>query len=487
MDTIKIIKGVFNNEDIIKDNNAIAAAFSDGTVIGIDTKNDDKFQKDFLSGSGNKDEKEIYISTIDMLTPEAEVQAISGKKQLLVNGVRCKNVSHSDSNKSIPEAAVNTLSELSSYKDLALQMPDSASWNFNSDGRATTDVTFSAKGKSGSVKSTTKHGKFVVTQPIKIKHYTEADGKLPAQSTVYRMGNSSFEETAIQQEQSFQFGKKIRACREVSRVNIPASAAIINTEAQANALANSNFLWVTTNNFKIAVSPSPIANNQTTTDGTSLQNEYKTSESDVKAKAPVYIGFFKTITNPQTKTKYADAQAGTRLGKDFSTWVDPSYKGWKYEIVGVVATGATGIVGDDGFLSTDFNIDEANAVKLTTAVNVFSHYQLFKQITITPDLNLFYPGIYCQDSGWYAANGDDANKNTSGKIYSEKPTADNGNMFIGEEKFFTKTTEENSITANDTLCAVDNKGIVTLIKLADFEEKLSYSTDGNPTYSVSFD
>lgn len=47
MDTIKIIKGIFNNEDIIKDNNAIAAAFADGTFIGIDTKNDDKFQKTF--------------------------------------------------------------------------------------------------------------------------------------------------------------------------------------------------------------------------------------------------------------------------------------------------------------------------------------------------------------------------------------------------------------------------------------------------------
>lgn len=488
MDTIKIIKGVFNNEDIIKDNNAIAAAFADGTFIGIDTKNDDKFQKDFLSGSGNKDEKEIYISTIDMLTPEADVQVnSSGGKQLRVKGVRCKNISHSDSSKQIPAEAVATLSNMSKYTDLTLQMPDSASWNFNSNGTATTEVTFSAKGKSGSVKSTTKHGKFVVTQPIKIEHYTEADGPLPAQSTVYRKGNSSFEGAAIQQAKRFQAGRKISPCAEVTKVSVPASAAIINTEAQANALIDSNFLWVKTDNLKIVKSSTPLAISQKDTNGSSLKTEYKMSEDDVKAGAPVYIGFFKEVTKLSTKTATTNALAGTSHNKPSGTYVDAQYIGWSYKMVGQVAKGSTGVVGDGGLLSTSFNTDEANAVELTKTENVFDYFLLFKKLTITPDLDLFYPGIYCKDSVWYDAEGDTANKDTTGKIYSVQPTAGSGFKFDDNEIFYIKTATEDSVNANDNLCNVDGTGEVTFKKDADFEKKESYSKDGDPSFSVSFD
>lgn len=473
MDTIKIIKGVFNNEDIIKDNNAIAAAFSDGTVIGIDTKNDDKFQKDFLSSSGNKDEKEIYISTIDMLTPEAEVQVNNGGKRLTVKGVRCKNVSHSDSNKSIPEAAVDTLSKLGSYTALTLQMPDSASWNFDGNGTATTDVTFSAKGKSDSVKSTTKHGKFVVTQPIKINHYAEADGELPAQSTVYRKGNSSFEGAAIQQAKRFQKGKQISACAEVT----PATKkrVTVNDSGILSQSIASNDKWLDIScsaHSCLVVKYGNNASFSATYSGT-VQTKYETAESEIESGALVKIGIYKQNTKITTKTfENFNASSGVAAG----------YGGCSFSFSYGSGT-RSGTLTAEGKIPTGGNISGT----LTVNVNEYeSIYSKVNEYSYTPDNNLFYAGLYCRNSGWYDAEGDTANKGTAGKIYSIQPTAGSGFKFDGEEMFYTKTGDV-SATANDKLCNVDGTGEVTFKKDADFKEKESYSKDGDPSFSVSFD
>lgn len=471
MDTIKIIKGVFNNEDIIKDNNAIAAAFSDGTFIGIDTKNDDKFQKDFLSSSGNKDEKEIYISTIDMLTPEAEVQVNNGRKRLTVKGIRCKNVSHSDSNRPIPDEAVDTLSKLDSYTALTLQMPDSASWNFDGNGTATTDVTFSAIGKSGSVKSTTKHGKFVVTQPIKIKHYDKADGELPAQSTVYRMGSSSFEGAAIQQDQRFQNGRQISACAEVTQAT---KKGVTVNSISPDILADDNWLEVTcATGWCLVVKGTDNLSNQL---NARAADKYTTTEGEIESNTNVTIGIYKQDTS-QKEVKDVQVSGGVLVTQE------TKYKGARWE-----GNNHSGYVGSDYKTYLDNGNhsywDGYATIKYTETLN---SYSLVANRTYRPNSNLFYAGLYCRNSGWYDAEGFTANKDTIGKIYSVQPTAGSGFKFDSEDMFYVKTATEDSVNANDKLCNVDGTGEVTFKKGTDFEEKESYSKDGDPSFSVSFD
>lgn len=470
MDTIKIIKGVFNNEDIIKDNNAIAAAFADGTFIGIDTKNDDKFQKDFLSGSGNKDEKEIYISTIDMLTPEAEVQVNNGGKRLTVKGVRCKNTSHSDSNKPIPDEAVDRLSKLDSYTDLTLQMPDSASWNFDGNGTATTEVTFSAKGKSGSVKSTTKHGKFVVTQPIKIKHYDKADGEFPAQSTVYRMGSSSFEGVAIQQDQMFQNGRQISACAEVT----PATKKSVTVNSiSPNILSDDNWLEVTCETGWCLVVKGDTELSSSL--DARAADEYNTTKGEIESNKNVTIGIYKQDTKQTTEK--VSAQNGVIIDQN-EKYINARWSG----------SGNTGYVNSnyefilDG--SGNRSVIDSASVTYTETLN---SYTLKGNKTYRPNSDLFYAGLYCRDSGWYDAEGLTANEGTTGKIYSVQPTAGSGFKFDSNDTFYVKTATEDSVNANDKLCNVDGTGEVTFKKGTDFDEKESYSKDGDPSFSVSFD
>lgn len=473
MDTIKIIKGVFNNEDIIKDNNAIAAAFADGTFIGIDTKNDDKFQKDFLSGSGNKDEKEIYISTIDMLTPEAEVEVNNGGKRLLVKGVRCKNVSHSDSNRPIPDEAVDRLSKLGSYTDLALQMPDSASWNFDGNGTATTEVTFSAKGKSGSVKSTTKHGKFVVTQPIKIKHYDKADGELPAQSTVYRMGSSSFEGAAIQQDQRFQNGRQISACAEVTPAT-KKSVTVNDSGILSQSIAsNDKWLDISCSAHSCVVVKYGNDTFDTTYSGT-VKTRYTTSKDEIESGAPVKIGIYKQNTKVTTEV-ISNFNAQTGIAADYGNCR------FSFETDN---PNSTARLTKEGKIPTGGNKEGTLYIYIDGYESIYSKVN---EYSYTPDNNLFYAGLYCRNSGWYDAEGYTANKDTTGKIYSVQPTAGSGFKFDSEDMFYVKTATEDSVNANDKLCTVDSTGEVTFKKGTDFEEKESYSKDGDPSFSVSFD
>lgn len=356
-----------------------------------------------------------------MLTPEADVQVnSSGGKQLRVKGVKCKNISHSDSSKQIPDEAVNTLSDMYKYTDLTLQMPNSASWNFDGNGTATTEVTFSAKGKSGNVKSTTKHGKFVVTQHIKIKHYTEADGPLPAQSTVYKKGNSTFEEEVIQQEKTFNTGKQISACAKVTQATLNTYNVSSLTDAQ-NVSNTAKWLSISCGkNWSLVVAKNESLLSETTS---VITQNYTTSEGDIEAGATIYIGFYKQETT-----------------------------------------------------STSANVDDFTYI---------NSYKKKYTTSYTPDNNIFYPGTYCKDSGWYDANGLTANKDTKGEIYSEQPTAGSGFKFDSEEIFYVKTSEDS--VANNTLCNVDNAGKVTFKKYADFENNTSYSKDGNPSFSVSFD
>lgn len=477
MDTIKIIKGVFNNEDIIKDNNAIAAAFADGTFIGIDTKNDDKFQKDFLSGSGNKDEKDIYISTIDMLTPEADVQVnSSGGKQLRVKGVRCKNISHSDSSKRIPAEAVATLSNMSKYTDLALQMPDSASWNFNSSGTATTDVTFTAKGKSGSVKSTTKHGKFVVTQNIKVSHYTEADGLLPAQSTVYRKGNSTFEGAVIQQAKRFQAGKQTSPCAEVTQATLDSYGVSSLTDAR-NVSNTAKWLSISCGahwSLVVAKNESSLLNTTSV-----IMQTYTTSEDDIDAGAAIYIGFYEQEFTKNNETVYYPGGEDGLV--DASKYGNHNYETADGKHSGRIDENGKPRNSNNGYFNLSGNIIVKDVITYKNS------YKKKHATSYTPDNNLFYAGLYCRNSGWYDASGGDANKDTPGVIYSVRPTAGSGFKFDSEDMFYVKEATEESVVANDALCTVNNTGDVTLKKDADLEDKLSYSRDGVTSFSVSFD
>lgn len=471
MDTIKIIKGVFNNEDIIKDNNAIAAAFSDGTFIGIDTKNDDKFQKDFLSGSGNKDEKEIYISTIDMLTPEADVQVnSSGGKQLRVKGVRCKNISHSDSSKQIPAKAVVTLSNMSKYTDLTLQMPDSASWNFDSSGTATTEVTFSAKGKSGSVKSTTKHGKFVVTQPIKITHYAKANGQIEVNNAVYKWNSGTFIEERLWKKTRFQDGKATVPCAVVTKAE-KKSVTVDDSGVLSQSIAlNDNWVDISCSTHSCVVVKYENDEFDTTYSGT-VNMHYETSKSEIERGALLKIGIYKQ--NLKVTTLSID---------DFNGQEDAAieYANKRFSW-GSDNPSSTSTLTSEGKIPSGDNINQTLYVYDDTYEN---DYSLVGEYSYTPDNNLFYYGLYCKDD-WYSADGSSPDEYALGEIYSEYPTAGSGFKFDSEEMFYVAT--EGSVNANDKLCKVDGTGNVTFNKDVDFEEKESYSKNGVPSFSVSFD